>query len=855
MIRLLLRTAAHRLARDRSFMLSALLSLSVAGVMSALAAAWLWGQLTVQPPYRSIDSLWFVQLTSFNDSLDGYGSEMQASITALGRLVERESLFDELVLAKSASTIVLSINGADSLLSGTRVRTLVHQPNLHAVLGTDVSSGTFPRADRYEVAISHAFASRYFDSPKDAIGNTIETSETPLTVTGVLHRNFVAPSLLGQQRSPYGAIGLYRPTTQLLQTSANRDDQDHAEPWLVVGRSERSQEIIQRHLETLVSEIAAEMGRWNLGVTVRPLRAHMLGSAPATGLVLLIATLVLASSTIFGIMLLSAARFAARAPNADALRSSGAGPNAEWAFERYEAIMIAGLSGVAGLALVFLMLPLINLTFVARGIVDSLFVLRSSSTIIAWSSLVALLLVAVAATVSPSENLWMRRLQLVLGLSRKGLHGPLQRILQGLQVLIALAAMTSLLTMLDTARSTLAAAAGLDYSGTVQWELEYPPGTGADVMREDLERIRSTAQSHPQVQTATVSLASALDLLSDYSFIYSGPRMTGDETLLDTNHDGSYILKSSGEGETSAESSMLRYSIFIAPVGPEFFRILGYRTTQGRTFDGGDTDVAVLTPAASRVLYESAAGVVDELVPASPRIEDRQGVASMWHGGVRVIGEVEDRRIHRGLPGIKPLLQSPVVFVPYTGPKISSNSPGTSRGFVLLDISSEHDAPNRLLESHLQNSLVPGLQGKVTVLEKEKNQRLRQHLIGSLGVLAICILVISSAALSSWGSGRLSAYGRRQEIAIRLALGADESQVIRRVLVHELTGALILTVVWISLITIIDSLGRAIGLSEFVSLGDSLAASGIVLVSVALGALIGVREPVLKPPMNVLRAE
>ncbi len=285
------------------------------------------------------------------------------------------------------------------------------------------------------------------------------------------------------------------------------------------------------------------------------------------------------------------------------------------------------------------------------------------------------------------------------------------------------------------------------------------------------------------------------------------------------------------------------------------FSLLGYRATQGRTFDAAETDRAVLTPAASRALFDNPESVVDELIPASPRIEGRRDGGSIWHGGIRVIGEVEDRRIHRVLAGLEPLLQSPVAFVPYTGPIIRPGRTVTSRGYVILALAPGHEAPKRLLESHLRKSLVPGVRATTTVLEDEKNQRLRQHLLSSLGILAIGILVISSAALSAWGSARLSAHNKMQEIAIRLALGADESRLLRLVMVRELIGPLVLTLAWIALVTITEAFGRIIGLSGFVSIVDGLIAAAIILLALTLGALAGVREPVLKPPMEVLRAE
>ncbi|MEX2499883.1 MAG: ABC transporter permease [Wenzhouxiangellaceae bacterium] len=853
MIRLLSSTAARRLLQDRSFALSTLLSLSVAAVMCALTSAWMWSQFTVQIPYRSIESLWFIQVISSSSQADDLGSEMQSSVVALDRFVNRQDLFEDVLLAKSESAVVY-LNNDDTRLDGTRIRALVHKPNLYTVLGIDLVAGVRPRADHQEVAVTHEFALRNFGAIDDALNKSIRTNKNPYTITGVLSENFVAPSLLGPQRNQYGAIDLYRPTARLFDADTERM-RDRAERWLVVGRSEKNGKLIERQLEALLSEIAAEMGRWNLDVDVRPLRVHMLGNAPATGTVLLAAALVLAASTIFGVMLLAAARFAKRSSNIYALISSGATPAGEWAFERYEALLIAGLSGILALVLMFAVLPLLDLTIVAGGVVDSKFVLHGILATLAWTALLAGILTLVASTVAPAENPWMRRLQTLVGLSKKGSHGPLQMILQGIQVLVALASVTLLLMMLDTARSTLAASASVDYSGIVQWELEYPAGTSADMMRGDLELLRSNARSHPSVNTATISLASALDLLSDYPVSYSGPRLTGTETVRDVKADGSFILESRREDNAQAESSMLRYTLIVAPVEPDFFTLLDYQPTQGRIFEQSETDVTVLTPAASRALFDTPASVVDELVPALPRIERSQDSEKMWHGGIRAIGVVEDRRIHHALAGLQPLVQSPVAFVPYIGPNINPDSTVSSRGYLLLSLLPDKEAPNRLLEDHLQDSLVPGLRASATVLEDEKNKRLRQHLVGSLGILLIGILVISSAALSAWGSGRLSAHGRRQEIAVRLALGADESRLIRRVLTKELTGPVLLGVLWLCFVTVVETFGRILGLSGLVEIIDGIIAIGIVLTAVALGALFGVREPVLKPPMEVLRAE
>lgn len=845
------RVAVRRLLAECKLTLAVVLALGVCGAMVAMAAGWLWTHSHRDLPFRDLSSLWFVQVTEPGSLADQYGPEMQASLDVLSRFVGRQDVFEPLMLA-TEQALEVAVGGPGASGRPEREKILDHTPNLDALLGVRPVAGRPARPGHQEVTISTAFARKHFGTPAAAVGNRLSLGEASMTVTGVWDRDFVAPSLLRPQLRPDDGFSVYRPVQRPLQRLAAAD-KDRAAPWLVVGRSAQPESLLDARVRSLIGDIASEAGAWGIDVNLRPLRAHMLGNSHRIGLGLLVAAAVLAASTVLGVVLITAARFAQRAGYSIALRASGATPAEQWGFERQEAVLLATASGLIGLACLGLLPPLLGSAEFAQSLGEPALLVRSGVFLLLYVLLITLMLNLVAAFVTPVDNGWKQRLQARVGLSRTGLRGAVLRLFQLPQILVAAVSVMVLATLVEAACSTLRAANSVNYDGIEQWAVHYPPGVDAPMIAQDLEQLRRRVAASPAVRSTAISLASPLDWLSGYGVGYSGPRWRGEHTVEQVREDGSYIVR---ERAKAADSTIqnLRYTLMLAPVEPEFFSILGHQPLRGRLFDTTEEDVTVLTPAATSVLFEPSEPVIDNQIPAGPRTEDKSGALSLWHGKVRVVGEIADRRIHRAVATLDPVSQYPVAFVPYRLPPSRASHQGLE-AYLLVMMQPGSAAPRELIEGHLEDSLVSGSSIRPMRLEQEKHRRIAEQLVSSIGTLVFGVLVVLTTALSAWGSGYLTAHYRRREIAVRLAVGADPGLLLRQVFSRELLWPLCLLLTCLVAALVVGAVGQAAGVAAMVPVDEAVLAVLLVALSVAIGAYAGIRGPLLRSPMETLRAE
>jgi len=220
--------------------------------------------------------------------------------------------------------------------------------------------------------------------------------------------------------------------------------------------------------------------------------------------------------------------------------------------------------------------------------------------------------------------------------------------------------------------------------------------------------------------------------------------------------------------------------VHVVEASASYFRVLGVHPLVGRTFEDdedhlGGAPVAVLGEALARKLYGQPSAALGQtlqmdgtsttvigVMPSSFRVERRP---ELWVPvAPRMVGHTADRGNHPGLIGIARLKR------------------GVSFGEARLDL----EAVGRALQSQYTENRA------VLPQPHPMQQRLTEDVRGSLWLLMGAVALVLLIAAANVGSLMLArGTGRVRELAIRGALGAGRSRLIRQLLVESLVLALL----------------------------------------------------------------
>jgi putative ABC transport system permease protein len=206
----------------------------------------------------------------------------------------------------------------------------------------------------------------------------------------------------------------------------------------------------------------------------------------------------------------------------------------------------------------------------------------------------------------------------------------------------------------------------------------------------------------------------------------------------------------------------------------QYFETLGTSVVAGRDFNSHDTSTSLKVAIVSKSFAQKYFGAANPLGPYF-RIRDGRGSQFAWSitgGPVEIVGIVKDAKY--GSLREEP---SPFVFIPWSqggvpGPLTSFELRATSGAPTALipGVKSVMGAVNREVSIEFKT-----LSAKVdNSIEREK---LLATLSGVFGALALVLATIGLYGVMSYNVVR-----RRNEIGIRMALGAEQSRVLRMVL-------------------------------------------------------------------------
>jgi predicted permease len=652
---------------------------------------------------------------------------------------------------------------------------------------------------------------RRFGADRAIVGRSVEINGVGHTVIGVLPGDFEFPLR--------GSTELWLP----LIPSRQQVERPYWH-WLdAIGRMSPgiTNEQAQADLDTVARGLAAGDPRWHEGAMVRfgSLREWIVGSVrPALLLILAAVGLVLvaACTSVAGLLV---ARWSARTREMGLRAAIGAG---SWRLVRQlltESLLLAGAGGIAGIATGYWLLRLF-VTAVPRQYrmtlphLDQLTLDPAAAACALALSVGTGLIVGVAPALaasrtSPGESMRSS------GRTWSGSgHARTRFVLVGAQIALAVVLMTGATLLGRSMWRLLNVSPGFDAANLLTMRINLPGGKYND--------IAVVRQFHEQLLERLAVLPGVIGAATINQLPLTGRGNTGSVRFEDE----------STQGEDP------RRAVAIRSVSANYFDVMGVPIVRGRAFTQSDNAGAPPVVLVNRTL-------ADRLTRGADIIGERI-VFEFFSGRPRweIIGVVGDEQFD----GLDKALM-PVVYFPY-----SQNS-GGELGIVLRTRADPAalTAAARAVTAALDPSL-PLFQMRTMeqIVGQSEAILLRRQVLALLSVFGVAALVVSTLGLS--GVLAQLVIQRRREIGVRVALGAQSSDVVRWVFKNGLVPALAGLAVGIAIFLAGSRFVRSL-LFE-VSPSDPLSLTGVCLLLLALAALASLGpawRAMRVDPVSVLR--
>jgi putative ABC transport system permease protein len=617
-------------------------------------------------------------------------------------------------------------------------------PNYFSILGVQPSQGrvfTAAEADeRQRVAlISYKFWQTRFAGSLDAIGETMVLDRRPSRIIGIMPAEF--------QRDD---TDVWEPHTMFADWDALRSARG-AGPWFVLGRLRPGVtfEQAQAEMNAIALRVGAERGeRVARGISVMPLTLHVTGSTTRLVLWMLTAAvsfvLLMAIANIAG---LSLARSAGRDREMAIRAALGASQLRIVRQLLIESVTLAVISGIASVLVAVVSLRLI--LSMRPGGLGRLDEVRLDSSAFAWTVALSLLSGILIGLV-PAMTTLRRNLKPAFQEGGRGASGGvatrrIRRVLVATEFALAIMLLVGAGLLTRSLLNVQQVDPGFNPEGVLTLQLASP--FAADAQRVNyFERVLEQARGVAGVESAAIA--------SEF-FIGGNPEQT-----------------ITVEGSTRAVSERVRLRRDEITSG--FFETVGTPLMRGRSISPADGATA------SRVVVVNDI-MARRLWPGQEAVGRRFkfGLADSPAPWFTVVGVVRDMRRqgpeHEPIPQVfESLAQNPSRLV--TLLVKTSTDPARMMAAVQAAVRQvEKDAP------------VYG----VTTLGASLGRFQAQRRFQTSLLLAFSLIAILLAAIGIYGLIRYSVATRMREISIRIAVGAQRTDILRMILREGLTLSVI----------------------------------------------------------------
>jgi putative ABC transport system permease protein len=755
-------------------------------------------------PFEEADRLVRVSQIWKGASTDVYSPQNFLDVEAAARSFESLAVFDR-------SGITLTGRGQPSRLEGTEVSaTFFDTLRVRPAYGRTFTAGENEPGHNKVAVLGHALWRARFAADPAVVGQTVQLNREPYTIVGVAPAGFAFPD-----RTEVWTAMEYDKRFRTQSRGA----------WYlgVIGRLEPG--VTLDHARQEVATIHARLARVypdadeGVGGTVASLQESMVGDSRrallvllgAVGLVLLIACVNVAN--------LLLARMAARESELAVRTALGASRLRLMRQLLTESLTLSVLGGAAGILLAAFSLDTL-LALQPQG-VPRLAEVSVDRAVVAFAAALAVftgLLFGVFPALQMARRPTAERLREG---SRGVLSGRGHRMRSGLvigQMALAMMLLAGAGLLLRSFTQLRGVDPGFRSENVLTFRLSLP----ASAYEDDAARLAF----HDRLMTRLGALPGVRTAAGIMGVPLGGIR---------------FNLSFEVKGHPPLPSAQ-QPSMEIRVVTPEYFRAMGIPVLRGRAFEArdgaGGPQVALISEAAARRHFPGDDPLGQFITLGWGRGEGKPKVGGEVVG---IVGDVKDR----GLAQEK----APEMYVPY------AQVPTDTMDIVLRT----HVAPRSLVPSveRIVRELDPELPvARVATLDEVvarsiSEPRFYMVLLGAFAAMAVFL-----AALGIFGVLSYSVVQRSREIGIRVALGAHPRDVLRMVLGHA--ASLALVGVLAGLVGAV-ALSRAIGSLLFeLSPTDplTLGSMAVLLASVALlASYLPARRATRVDPLIALRSE
>ena len=713
--------------------------------------------------------------------------------------------------AMSGGSFNLGIKGSPQRVVGAAVT-----PNLFSMLGVQPQYGrnflpeeAQPGRD-HEVILSHAIWRRVFAANPGIVGTTIRIDGTPYSVVGIMPDGFAYPSeaeiwgplafapddLSENNRGSHGleVLGRIKPGLSLTQVQSDMDRVAHT--------------MIEQHA-------SYPYNKFNFGFILRPLLEETVGDVKPSLIVLMAAVglvLLIACANIANLML---TRSTERQQEMETRLALGATGNRLAGQLITESIALALAGGLIGLAITPLILRgLVSLAAktLPRAVHTSID-LRALALTAAVSILTGVLFgLAPALQASRKRNFDVLK-------SGRNTEGKRPKRLRGMLVIC------------ETAFSLLlVAGAGLLIRSFAQI-LKVDPGFRPDGVLTMRISLPDATYSKPEQIRAFYS--GLLDRVQRIPGVQDAGAVTG----LPLSGQG-------GSGTTTIDTQLVPLEnrtpeADLRTATPGYFKAMSIPLVRGRYFEPRDTDGTPNVAIVDESLAETYWPGQD---PIGKRVHfgDLQS-KSPWRTIVGVVRHVHNRTLEARS---RVELYVPEDQVPFNGMTLAIRTSGNPMNLVPTiqrEVASiDPDLP--IYRVRTMNEVMG---------ESLQRRRLALTLLAGFAGLALLLAAIGIYGVTSYGVAQ-----RKTEIGVRMALGANRSQVLGLIMRSGMTTIAIGLILGVVLSLALTRLMSGLLFSVHASDPLALAGAAFVLVLAALVAIfIPARRATKVNPMSALRYE